>query len=75
MRTRYEGIVENVKRYASFDKQQLKKLHDNIFDKLVYNRNQAMNLINNVPNEVMIMVNLLKKEKVQGYMGPLNIFL
>jgi hypothetical protein len=75
MRIRYEGIVENVKRYASFDKQQLKKLHDNIFDKLVYNRNQAMNLINNVPNEVMIMVNLLKKEKVQGYMGPLNIFL
>ena len=72
---RYEGLIENIKRYASFDKQQLKKLHDSIFDKLLYNKQQAMNIINNIPPEIVEMVNYLKHENVQGYDGPLNIFL
>ena len=72
---RYEGLIENIKRYASFDKQQLKKLHDSIFDKLLYNKQQAMNIINNIPPEIAEIVDYVKQENVQDYTGPLNIFL
>jgi hypothetical protein len=72
---RYEGLVENVKRYSSFDKHQLKKLHDSIFDKLLYNKQQAMNIVNNIPPEIAEIVDYLKQENVRDYTGPLNIFL
>lgn len=75
MATRYEKLIENVKRYSSHDKYQLKKLHDSIFDKLVYNKNQAMKLINDIPDDIKTLVQYMNQKNVQCHNNPLNIFL
>lgn len=75
MTVRYEGLIENIKRYASFDKHQLKKLHDSVFDKLIYNKKLALRMVNDIPPEIRELTVYLKQENVRDYTGPLNIFL
>jgi hypothetical protein len=72
---RYEGLIENIKKYALMDSNQLAKIHSNIFEKLVYNKQHAMKLINQIPLKVKEVIDMLKKENVTTYPGPLNIFL
>ena len=72
---RFDGLVENVKKYASLDKMQLTKLHSAIFDKLVYNKQHALKLVNTIPSDIQQVIDLLKQENVTDYPGPLNIFL
>lgn len=72
---RYEGLVENVKKISAMSKQQLQTLHKNIFEKIVYNKQHALNLINNIPTEVTNLLNLIKQENNEPYGGPLNMLL
>jgi hypothetical protein len=72
---RYEGLVENVKRYASLDSNQLNKIYTDIFEKLVHNKQHALKLINEVPSKIQEVIDMLKRENVTDYPGPLNIFL
>jgi hypothetical protein len=72
---RYDGLVENVKKISAMSKQQLQTLHKNIFEKIVYNKQHALNLINNIPTEVTNLLNLIKQENKEPYGGPLNMLL
>lgn len=72
---RYEGLIENVKRISMLSKQQLEILHKQIFEKLVFNKQHAMNLINNIPEQVQSLLQLIREENKEPYPGPLNILL
>ena len=72
---RYEGLIENVKRYASMDNDQLNKIYSDIFEKLVHNKQHALKLVNEVPQKVQQVIDMLKRENVTDYPGLLNIFL
>lgn len=72
---RYEGLAENIKKYSSMDRNQLSKIHSDMFEKLVYNKQHALKLINEIPTKVQQVVDMLKRENVTTYPGPLNIFL
>jgi len=72
---RYEGLIENIKRYASTDTDQLAKMHSEIFEKLVYNKQHALKLIDEIPSKVQPLIDMLKRENITSYPGPLNIFL
>ena len=75
IKIRYEGLIENIRKYVGMDKQELKRLYDTTFDKLVYNKKHAMYLINNPPTDVTNMLNYLKQENISDYSGPLNMLL
>jgi hypothetical protein len=59
---RYEMIVENVKHISSMD---LNELHNKVVDKLHYNKQHALKLINDIPIEITELLN--------RYPGQLNI--
>jgi hypothetical protein len=72
IKLRYEILIENVKRITTMN---LKNLHNNIFDKLVYNKKHAFKLISNIPNEVISLLERIHRENHEPYFGPLNMFL
>lgn len=72
---RYEGLVENVKRYCSMDNQTLINKHKLVFEKLQYNKALALKMINAVPDEITEVIELMRLENLAEYRGPLNIFL
>lgn len=55
---RYEGIIENVKRISMMSRIELENLHKKVFEKLVYNKQHAIELISTLPKEL---VDLLAK--------------
>lgn len=72
---RYEKLVENIKRISNKPLIELKKIHHNLFEKIVYNKQHALNLINNIPSEIYQVVDMIKQENTDPYTGPLNILL
>jgi hypothetical protein len=71
METRYDNLVQNLKRYIGLNSVQLKDYYDKVSDKITYNRNLAIKYAFEVPKEIMDL-HLLVEEKVQDYTGPLN---
>ena len=72
---RYEGLIQNIKRIASLSVTELAEMHKKVFDKLVYNKQHALNLIDTIPTEVLNIVATIKRENKDPYTGPLNMFL
>lgn len=72
---RYEGLIENVNRISTMPPQQLEKLHTSVFEKLVYNKKHALNLVSAIPPEVTEVLNIVRQENKDSYRGPLNMFL
>lgn len=72
---RFEGLIENIKRISSMSLSELQTIHKNIFDKLVYNKQHAVKLATTVPDEVLKIIDGIKRENKDPYYGPLNIFL
>ena len=75
MELRFEGIAENIKRYKSCDADSLKRIHNKVFDKAIYNKKIAMTYVNSISAELQNIVDLLKKENITDVHGPLNMFL
>ena len=72
---RYEKLIENVKRYAMMDSSQLNRVYSDIFEKLAYNKQHALKFTTDIPSKVQQVIDMLKRENVTDYPGPLNIFL
>lgn len=72
---RYEGVIENVKRISILNSFELRELHKQLFEKLVHNKQHALNVINNIPIEVLKSVELVRRENKEPYPGPLNMLL
>lgn len=68
---RYQGLVENVKKYADMQGYELQKIYDNIFDKLVMNKKLALHYATTAPIEVFELQKILDENNV-NYSGPLN---
>ena len=69
---RYDGLIENIKRLHSMD---LNKAYKRIFEKLVYNKQRAIELMTNVPTEVLSLLERIRAENKEPYSGPLNMLL
>ena len=72
---RYEGLIENVKRISLLSETELNTLHSSIFEKLAYNKQHALKLIRNIPEEIQDVLSLLKQENQGIPLGSLNMFL
>lgn len=72
---RYKGAIKNVNRISSLSSSELTKLHKQIFEKTVYNKEHALKLINTIPEEVLNVVEMIKIENNEPYGGSLNMFL
>ena len=72
---RYEGLIENVNRICSLPNSELVKIHKSLFDKIVYNKQHAMNLGTTTPFAVTELLKLIKEENQEPYKGPLNMLL
>jgi hypothetical protein len=72
---RYEGLIENIKHVCSMTPEMRTNIFNSLFDKLVYNKQHALNLINDIPKEVTELLNLIKIENREPYTGPLNMLL
>jgi hypothetical protein len=57
------------------DSSQLNCIYSDVFEKLVYNKQHALKLTTDIPPKVQQVIDMLKRENVTDYPGPLNIFL
>jgi hypothetical protein len=72
---RYEGLIENVKRISTLSNSELIKLHNSVFDKVVYNKQHAINLSTSIPAPIKELLELIRQENQEPYSGPLNMLL
>lgn len=70
--TRYEMLIENVKRYATMDAPALQEKYNRVFEKLVKNKNLAMSYVKYVPKEVYKLYRTIQEKNID-YRGALNI--
>jgi hypothetical protein len=69
--SRYEKIAENVKRYAGLSPTELKQHYDSVLDKITHNRKLALKYASMVPDDIVELHKLVKKNNIE-YVGPLN---
>jgi hypothetical protein len=72
---RYEGLIENVNRICSLPNSELVNVHKSLFEKIVYNKNHAINLSTTTPAPVKELLELIRQENQEPYSGPLNMLL
>lgn len=72
---RYEGIVENVKRISSMSKSRLQKIHADLFEKIVQNKQHALNVINDIPAEIVSLADRIHEKNNNVTLGSLNILI
>jgi len=72
---RYEGLIENIKRVCDMTPEMRTNMFKSVFEKIAYNKQHALNLINDTPKEVTELLNLIRIENKEPYTGPLNMLL
>ena len=69
---RYEGLVENIKRISTMD---LSVIYKKLFDKLLYNKQHALKIMTEIPQEILDIIEDIKRENAEPYFGSLNMLL